>query len=274
MKGMLGMRFTRQTAIGAIALLALAPVYGQAQEQQSKGWVGIVITTGVGQGDRSGSMVFADYPVIESIEPGSPAEKAGLQSGDIVISINSQDMRKNPIPPRSMLEPGQRAIFKYRRNDMTMTATVDVKPRPEGNPETIALSIIAPVPQPGRAESGSGNQRVMIRRNLPPMVEMSPLALPTAAPSIVIAGALLTQLNNDMRDALNVKGNGLLVINVESGTPAGNAGLRGGDVILKADKMLVGNPGELIRIIRQSMDNALRLDVIRKRKAQTITLRW
>ena len=106
------------------------------------------------------------------------------------------------------------------------------------------------------------------------MVEMSPLALPTAAPSIVIAGALLTQLNSDMRDALSVKGNGLLVINVQSGTPAGIAGLRGGDVILKADKMLVGNPGELIRIIRASVDNALRLDVIRKRKAQTITLRW
>jgi serine protease Do len=271
---MLGMRLARQSAIGMVALLALAPVTGRAQEGQSKGWVGIVITTGVGQTDRTGSMVFGDYPVIESIEPGSPAEKAGLQSGDIVISINSQDMRKNPIPPRSMLEPGQKAVFKVRRNDVAMTATVDVKPRPEGNPEKFALSIIAPLPPPGRAESGNGGQRVMLRRTLPPMVEMSPLALPSAAPSIVIAGALLTQLNNDMRDALSVKGNGLLVINVESGTPAGIAGLRGGDVILKADKMLVGNPGELIRIIRASMDNALRLDVIRKRKPEIVTLRW
>jgi serine protease Do len=268
------MRLARQTAIGMIAILSLAPAWGRAQEGQSKGWVGIVITTGVGQADRGGSMVFADYPVIESIEPGSPAEKAGLQSGDIVIAINSQDMRKNPIPPRSMLEPGQKAIFKYRRNDATMTATVDVKPRPEGNPETLALRIIGPVPQPGRAEGGSGNQRVTFRRSMPPMVEMSPLALPSASPSIMIAGALMTQLNDDMKDALSVKGNGLLVINVESGSRAGIAGLRGGDVILKADKESVGNPGELIRIIRASMDNALRLDVIRKRKPQTVTLRW
>jgi serine protease Do len=268
------MRFARQSAIGMIAILSLAPVAGRAQEGQSKGWVGIVITTGVGQADRSGSMVFGEYPVIESIEPGSPAEKAGLQSGDIVISINSQDMRRNPIPPRSMLEPGQKAIFKYRRNDAMMTATVNVTPRPEGNPETLALRIIGPVPQPGRGEAGSASQRVAIRRSLPPMVEMSPLALPSAAPSIMIAGALMTQLNNDMGDALSVKGNGLLVINVESGSRAGIAGLRGGDVILKADKESVGNPGELIRMIRESADNMLRLQVIRKRKPQIVTLRW
>ncbi len=269
------MRLVRQTAIGAIALLALAPVYGQAQESQSKGWVGIVITTGFGQSDRSGSMVFADYPVFESIEPGSPAEKAGLQSGDIVTSINSQDMRKNPIPPRSMLDPGQKAIFKVRRNDVPMTITVDVTPRPEGNPEQFSLKIIAPVPQPGRMEAGgAGTQRVTIRRSMPPMVEMNPLAMPSGSPSIMIAGALMTQLNDDMKDVLSVKGNGLFVINVESGSRASVAGLRGGDVILKADKELVANPGELIRIIRQSADNALKLEVIRKRKPQVVTLRW
>jgi hypothetical protein len=184
-------------------------------------------------------------------------------------------MRRNPIPPRSMLEPGQKAIFKVRRNDVAMTATVDVLPRPEGNPETIALSIIGPVPQPGRAEAGgAGSQRVTIRRSLPPMVEMSPLALPTGSPSIMIAGALMTQLNNDMKDNFGVKGNGLFVINVQSGSRASAAGLKGGDIILRADKMMVGNPGELIRIIRESADNMLKLQVIRKRKPQIVTLRW
>ena len=54
----------------------------------------------------------------------------------------------------------------------------------------------------------------------------------------MIAGALMTQLNDDMKDALSVKGNGLFVINVESGSRAGVAGLKSGDVILKADKEL------------------------------------
>ena len=101
------MRLTRTFSVGLVAALAAAPVAARAQNQQSKGWVGIVITSGIGQTNRAGSMVFNDYPVIESIEPGSPAERAGLMTGDIVMTINSQDLRKNPVPPAAMLEPGQ-----------------------------------------------------------------------------------------------------------------------------------------------------------------------
>lgn len=155
-------------------------------------------------------------------------------------------------------------------------ATVLVTPRPAGNPETLALSIIGPVPTPGRVEnpSGPGSTRVILRQAMPPMVDISPLAIPSGTPSIGIVGALLTRLNDDMRDALSVKANGLFVIDVQIGTPAGEAGLKSGDVILRADRELVGNPGELIRIMRASDDNSLRLEVIRKRKPQTITLRW
>ena len=106
------------------------------------------------------------------------------------------------------------------------------------------------------------------------MVEISPLAMPTGTPSIGIFGALLTQLNADMRDALSVKGNGVFVINVETGTPAGEAGLKSGDVILRAGGEAIGNPAELIRIMRAATENNVRLQLIRKRRPQVVTLRW
>ena len=268
------MKLTRTFSIGLIAAISVAPLMARAQSQQSKGWVGLVITSGIGQTDRTGSMVFTDYPVIESVEPGSPAERAGLLAGDIVMTINSQDLRKNPVPRSAMLEPGQKVVFRFKRNDTMKTATIVVEPRPEGNPQYTTLSIIGPVPGPAageRADAGP-NQRVTIRR---PMVEINPLATPTAVPSIVIAGALMTQLNEDMREALSVKGNGVFVINVRTDSPAGEAGLKGGDVILKADRQSVENPGELLRIMRANAEMAMvRLELIRKQKPQTITLRW
>lgn len=266
------MRLTRTFSIGLIAALSAVPLAARAQGPQSKGWVGVVITTGIGQTDRGGSMVFNDYPIIESIEPGSPAERAGLMTGDVIISINSQDLRKNPVPPSAMLEPGQKVIFRYKRNDVLKSVAILVEPRPAGNPQTIALSLIGPAPSPERGEGQS--QRVTIRRSMPPMVEISPLATPSGRPSIGVAGALLTQLNDDLRDALSVKGNGVFVINVEIGTPAGESGLKSGDVILRADREAVSNPGELLRIMRANAENAVRLQIIRKRKPQVVTLRW
>ncbi|HEX5577206.1 MAG TPA: PDZ domain-containing protein, partial [Gemmatimonadaceae bacterium] len=99
------MRFTRSIALGMVVLAVLAPSKGRAQGTSS-GWIGVVITTGVGQTNSAGALVFNDYPVIESIDPGSPAERAGLRAGDILISLNSQDFRKNPIPLGSLLVPG------------------------------------------------------------------------------------------------------------------------------------------------------------------------
>jgi C-terminal processing protease CtpA/Prc len=55
---------------------------------------------------------------------------------------------------------------------------------------------------------------------------------------------------------------------------ASESGLKSGDVIVKAQKESLGNPGELIRIIRESAERSVRLEIVRKRKPQTITLRW
>jgi C-terminal processing protease CtpA/Prc len=266
------MRLTRSLSAGLIAALSVAPMVARAQ--QSKGWVGIVITTGIGQTDRSGSMIFSDYPIIESVEPGSPAERAGLVTGDIMMSINSQDLRRNPVPSKELLEPGQKVLVRFKRNDVTRSTTFVVEPRPPGNPQTVNLSLIGPVPGPERSDANGANTRVMLRRSGPPMVEISPLAIPSGMPSIGIAGALLTQLNDDLRAALSVKGNGVFVINVEMGTPAGEAGLKSGDVILRAGRESIDNPGELLRVMRAAAENSVRLELIRKRKPQTIILRW
>jgi serine protease Do len=270
------MPFRRFFAIALVTVLTCLPAPARAQAPEPKGWVGVLITTGLGERNPSGSLVFSDYPVVESIDPGSPAEKAGLQAGDVLISINSQDFRKNPIPMSSLLVPGQKILFRYRRNDVERSSTLLVAERPAGTSRTVQLSIIGPAPSgPRRAQAEEGmNRRVLTRMPLPPMVSIAPLAFGTGTPSIGIAGAELTRLNDGLRDVLKVKGDGLFVINVAVGTPAGEAGLKSGDVIVRADRQLVQNPGQLIRLMTEAADNALVLQILRKQKLQRITLRW
>ena len=74
---------------------------------------------------------------------------------------------------------------------------------------------------------------------------------------------------------LGVKPEGVFVTNVAEGSAARISGLRGGDIILKADSIKVQNPIDLVRAIRGARpDHSVTLQIIRKQKPQTLTLRW
>lgn len=278
------MRIIRSIALALVVLMSLVPVKSaHAQDRSPRGWVGVAITTGIGQTNAAGAMVFNDYPVVESVDPGSPAQRAGIQAGDILISLNTQDLRRNPVPGISLLQPGQRILFRYKRNDETRTVTLIVAERPFGTSGHFALSIIGPAPTPGTRARSERTARdrateVVVRERtadgMLPAVTLAPLILGPGAPSIVVAGAELTQLNDGLREALNVKGSGVFVVNVAIGTPAGESGLMSGDVIVRAEKLTLQNPGELVRLMRGAQENTLLLQVLRKRKPHTVTLRW
>jgi S1-C subfamily serine protease len=88
------------------------------------------------------------------------------------------------------------------------------------------------------------------------------------------AGMEFTALNEDIRDLLGVKPEGVFVTNVIEGSPARVAGLRGGDVLLIANGAKLVTPVDLVQAISEADDRKLNLRIIRRRKAQTLTLSW
>ena len=92
-------------------------------------------------------------------------------------------------------------------------------------------------------------------------------------PASIIAGAQLMALDDDWRQSLGVD-NGILVMKVAPGSPAKDAGLRGNDVIISVDDVPVSSVAALRRTIGNSKTNALKLQVVRAGKTQTVTLRW
>jgi S1-C subfamily serine protease len=81
-------------------------------------------------------------------------------------------------------------------------------------------------------------------------------------------------LNDDLSDVLGIRSSGVFVTNVAEGSIARNAGLRGGDVVVRADDIKIENPNDLVRAIRSADDQTVRLQIIRKRKPGTIVLKW
>jgi serine protease Do len=271
-------------SLGAVVLLSLIPGVARAQRDPSRGWVGVAYTTGVGQTDRSGALVFSDYPVIESIEPNSPAERAGLEAGDTILAMNSQDLRRSPLPTAAMIQPGRKIVVRFKRNDRVREVTLTVVPRPSGTSERLQLTLIeptaptatAPLPRSPQLSQREVRAREEVRARVPvpPAAGIAPLVFGFGPRSLAVAGAELTGLNRDLGSLVGISSPGIFVVNVALGTPAKESGLRPGDVIVRADDSPVGNPGELIRVMRESNGSSIRLQIVRKRKPQTITLRW
>ncbi|MGH9682366.1 MAG: Do family serine endopeptidase [Candidatus Acidiferrales bacterium] len=76
--------------------------------------------------------------VIEGIEPGSPAEKAGLQPGDVITTVNGQPVHNGTdlVNPIAQTPVGQSLSLRYVRNKQTKDASLTVADRSKIFPQT------------------------------------------------------------------------------------------------------------------------------------------
>jgi len=290
------MRRSPVTAAALVASLAFAGAAG-AQTSSSEpspqsplvetptGWLGVRLSD-EGIFNESGAAFFERYPVVSNVEPGSPASKAGVLPGDVILTFNSHDMRGGTLQLSNWMKPGAAFELRVRRNDGVRLVRGVLGRRPAGWEQRIVVQV-SPNEQiflRRRAEEiaaggGGGLQRAGMRVHTE-----SPT--PPRLPSVLVpalglgrgvypfAGAEFTALNSDLSDVLGVKPEGVFVANVVEGSIAREAGLRGGDVVVMADKIRIENPNDLVRAIRSADDRAVTLQIIRKHKPQTITLKW
>ena len=289
---MLGRRemFESRMALVAVGLIGLcsAPVAAQTRERtiaikEPTGWFGVRINDQA-MVDENGNAFFDSYPVVTNVDPGSPAAQAGVKAGDVLLTFNSHDMRGGSIELAKWLRVGSPFVLRIRRNDAVRVLKGKLARRPDDWEQKMVVELT--IPEIMERQSGSLSKVPQMRtgmmgvRSRMPSPEPLPMVL---APALgygggvyPFAGAEFTRLNQDLRDLLDVNTEGVFVTNVAEGSAARNAGLRGGDIILRADSITVRSPVDLVRAISAADDNdrTLQLQIIRKHKLQPLTLRW
>jgi S1-C subfamily serine protease len=243
------------------------------------GWFGVTISDQA-MLDERGNAFFDSYPVVTTVERGSPAAKAGVTPGDVLVSFNSHDMRGGSLQIRKWLRPGAPFVLRLRRNDETRVVRGTLGKVPEDWEKRVVVELSMPeqmemrTMSPAREPTASAGLR-RVRMPAPPPSSVLLPALGYGGGVYPFVGAEFCALNDDLSDLLGVKPEGVFVMNVAEGSPARISGLRGGDVILRADSIKVETPIDLVRAIRAARpDNTVNLQIIRKRKPQTLTLRW
>lgn len=235
----------RLLAVAVSFLLAL-PAFAQAPPERWPHW------NEAAQGPRIGVMVedlsfreldALDLPYgvrVTRAVPGSPAAAAGIRAGDIFLHFDTR-------PVFSV------ARLQWLTGQAPAGGTIVLRYYRDGNIADVELSFDAPpaasAPPPDAARE---------------WVWKSPDYL----------GASLQSLTTGLREALAVPdGLGALVSEVYANSPAERAGLRAGDVIVKMDRRVILDIGDVERVLDYfETGEQLSLEVIREKQALQLTL--
>ncbi|HSM86277.1 MAG TPA: Do family serine endopeptidase [Candidatus Limnocylindrales bacterium] len=150
--------------------------------------------------------------VVSQVDPESPAASAGIKVGDVITQLDGKkvDSAGQLQALISQDHPGQKVTLGIFREGKTQTIPVTLEPLDKKEAQS--------------ASSGSSHGKARW-------------------------GIGLMELTPDVRDQLQLPNNvhGVVVANVQPGSPADNAGLSRGDVIEEVDRRKVQNPADVQR---------------------------
>jgi predicted metalloprotease with PDZ domain len=195
---------------------------------------------------------------VTSLDSEGPAAKAGLKEHDVILTFNGQAVEGFEQLRRMIREtpPGRKVKLGISR---------------AGQPMNIDLTL-------AKREDWS----MVVRPNVIqiPKVEIPPMNFEWDMPGFTVlqissrSGATVEDLTPQLGDFFGTKGGeGVLVRNVERGSPADTAGLKAGDVIIKVGAEHVSNANDWRRLMRQQRTGAIPLTILRDRREQTLSMK-
>lgn len=192
---------------------------------------------------------------ITSVQSGSPAEKAGLESGDIVLTFRGERVE------------GQEQFARLVR-ETPAGRVVELGIARDGRRSAVSVEI-------GRRETRIATRRVLeateegLKRDFGDFGGLS-FRLEGGVPRIRIAsrnrwlGVELDDVDGQLAEYFGVE-RGVLVTHVREGSPADEAGLRAGDVIVGIDGREARRAGDIGRLLDDEAGEAVSIEIVRDR---------
>lgn len=180
----------------------------------SRGWLGVLIQEVTRELAESFGMKNPHGALVAKVMEDSPAERAGLQVGDVIVAFNGKKVtRSSSLPPLVGRTPvGENAAVTIIRNQAKRTIRVRIAQLPSDITETA--------------------QRI----EEPQQMQKSALGMTVKA------------MDKETRDRLKLDA-GVIVLSVDEQGPANNAGVRKGDVISMIDNRSINSVEEFNNVV-------------------------
>jgi serine protease Do len=270
---------------------------GSVRGAMPRGWLGIVVSgTALEPRIENGELLirYLTHPEIVSVEPNSPAERAGITPSDTLMAYDGRDVRGNEISITRLLRPNARVLVRIRRNGRTRDVPVTIDDVPSRISLRAEMNAEQMVP---RLEPGFADAAAFPRTPAPPRYAPSAMRVPAMAPlppstplpsqaptpGIIfgygynsVAGAQLAVVTEGLARAIGVR-EGVLVTLAPPGSLAYQSGLREGDVIVKVEGAPIRTIAELRGRVQTAAENggsAVQLEYLREKRTRKAVLRW
>jgi serine protease Do len=195
---------------------------------------------------------------VTQVDADSPASKAGLKEHDVILDYNGQRIEGTAQFVRMVSETpvGRKAALEIFRNGSNQTLSAQIGSRTGQN---YSFSVDAPM---------------SALAPTPPSVEFTMPDIPSGLLGWQSStlGYMSEPIDGQLAEFFGVK-EGVLVRSVVAKSPAEKAGLKAGDVIVRADGAAVKSPREITGMLRRQRENKhLSLTVVRAHRELTLDL--
>ena len=192
---------------------------------------------------------------ITRVDDGSPAEKAGLKSGDVVLEYNGQRVEG--------IEQFQRLV-----HETPAGRNVKLLISRNGSPQTLAATIGT-----RKSKMFQGSAKELLGGGFDfPNIQVPDIAGGFTTWRSSMLGVEAESLNPQLAEYFGVK-EGVLVRSVIKGSAAEKAGMKAGDVITKVDQTRVISPAEVSSAVRSARSKkSILIEVMRDHREMSITV--
>ena len=208
---------------------------------------------------------------VERVMEDSPAARAGLQAGDVIVRFQGEEVTSTRKLTRLVSEvaPDHEARITVVRGGSEREFTVTMGKRPGFQFENGTFSFPTPP---------SGEFKLPVPPTAPQIRDLLKEKIFTPGESGTYffgssrqIGVTVSTLTKQLGDYFGApEGKGLLINNVRPDSPAAKAGLKAGDVITEVEGKPVNDMGDLIRGINEKKEGEVTLTIIRDRNRQTV----
>ncbi|MBP6002281.1 MAG: PDZ domain-containing protein [Pyrinomonadaceae bacterium] len=216
---------------------------------------------------------------VERVLEDSPAQAAGLQPGDVIISVDGDEITGTRKLTRLIGEIAAdhktKLVISRNGSEQEITATIGKRPGPKFENGNFAFSFPGPVGKFEIPDLKELRQLKELPKGEMPQIWTSPDGNAESfiwrAGSGRQIGIGITPLTKQLADHFGVEG-GIMVNSVREGSPAFKSGIKAGDIVVEADGKAVKGELDLIRTIGGKKEGDVQLTIVRDRNRQTISV--